>query len=142
MNSNLSVKQIGINEYTFGKARDELFSCEPDATLCTHFIINSESEILKNKQFIDEYNKPYKMRVTYQILEQQIERVKKECEWKIGQLNFIEKSEDYEILDNETNLKVHYHRKGFIEGLQWYLKTLENTVSESKQQTNRNVNDK
>jgi len=51
--------------------------------------------------------------------------VKEEIEWKIGQLNYLENNENYEILDNETKLKVHYHRRGFIEGLEWYLQTLE-----------------
>lgn len=45
-------------------------------------------------------------------------------EWKVGQLNYLEKNENYEILDNETNLKVHYHRKGFIQGLEWALETI------------------
>ncbi len=89
-------------------------------------------QIIDNQKFIDEYNKPYKLRIPYHILEQQTKEVKKEVEWKIGQLNHIEKNEDYEILDNETNLKVHYHRKGFIEGLKWYLKTLEDIVEVSK----------
>lgn len=64
---------------------------------------------------------------TIKELQHEIQNVKKQCEWKIGQLNYLERNEDYSILDNETNLKVHYHRKGFIEGLEWYLKTLENT---------------
>ena len=62
------------------------------------------------------------------------DEVKKEIEWKIGQLNYLEKNENYEILDNETNLKVHYHRKGFIEGLQWALKTPKNLVIDGGKQ--------
>lgn len=55
------------------------------------------------------------------------DEVKSQIEWKIGQMKYLEKNENYEILDNETNLKVFYHRKGFIEGLQWCLKTPEMT---------------
>ena len=47
---NVSPKDIGINEYTFSKSRDELFEVEPDKTLCCHFIINSEKEILENQK--------------------------------------------------------------------------------------------
>jgi len=66
------------------------------------------------------------------LLQLENKEVKELVEWKIGQLNYLEKNENYEILDNETNLKVFYHRKGFIEGLEWYLKTLQNTVKEDK----------
>ena len=45
-------------------------------------------------------------------LEHEIQNVKKQVQWRIGKLNYIEKEEDYEILANETNPKVNYRRKG------------------------------
>lgn len=55
-----------------------------------------------------------------QVMDKIIEQIK----WKIGQLNFLEKNENYGILDDETNRKVFFHRKGFIEGLEWSLETI------------------
>ena len=43
------------------------------------FLISEEEQkqIFANQKFIDEYNKPYKMRVTYQELEKKLEEIKK-----------------------------------------------------------------
>lgn len=36
---------------------------------------NEENQILNNQKFIDEYNKPYKLRVTYQVLEEKLGQI-------------------------------------------------------------------
>lgn len=44
--------------------------------------------------------------------------------WKIGQLKFLQNNgNEHEILDHETYLKSFYHRKGFVEGLEWALES-------------------